>query len=163
MEQRKTNEITGIEMGYRYLDTPIVCTEDGGPEDSVVYQPTTWPGARLPNVWLDDGSAAQDKLGKGYTLLCVGGEDRIGIEALAQAMAAIGAPFASLVLNDAAARRVYEYRYLLVRPDLHIVWRANELPADVAALAARVTGWASARSPHAASDSPGRARISGTA
>ena len=33
----------------------------------------TWPGVRLPHVWLDDGTAMQDRIGDGYTLLRLGG------------------------------------------------------------------------------------------
>ena len=37
------------------------------------YVPTTWPGARLPHVWLGDGSALHDRIGDGYTLLRLAG------------------------------------------------------------------------------------------
>ena len=39
------------------------------------YVPSTWPGARLPHVWLADGSAMPDRIGygHGYTLLPVAG------------------------------------------------------------------------------------------
>ena len=43
------------------------------PPNFMTYAPTTWPGARLPHVWLDDGTALQDHLGHGYTLLRLGG------------------------------------------------------------------------------------------
>ena len=43
------NESWGIEFGYRY---------DGVEGDPVVYEPTTAPGARLPSVFLRDGSRA---------------------------------------------------------------------------------------------------------
>src|SRR5262249_50197424 len=49
VEQRKTNEMIGAELGYRYVRSPIVCEEPGGPDHSFrAYVPTTWPGARLP-------------------------------------------------------------------------------------------------------------------
>ena len=58
VEQRKTNEMIGAELGYRYVDSPIICDIPGGPEHLFRdYEPTTWPGARLPHVWLDDGTA----------------------------------------------------------------------------------------------------------
>ena len=49
----------------------IVAAEDGtGPDpDGFQYVPTTWPGARLPHLWLDDGSALHDHLGRRFTLL----------------------------------------------------------------------------------------------
>jgi len=59
IEQRKTNEILGIEAGYRYVDSPLIWPAPGkGPDpDAQYYTPTTWPGFRLPHVWLKDGSA----------------------------------------------------------------------------------------------------------
>src|SRR5262245_40291328 len=78
VEQRKSNEMIGAELGYRYVGSPLVWPEPGeGPADDFIrYTPTTWPGARLPHVWLDDGSAMQDRIGDGYTLLRLGGGER---------------------------------------------------------------------------------------
>ena len=75
VEQRKSNEMIGAELGYRYSGSPLIWPEPGdGPAlDVMDYVPTTWPGARLPHAWLDDGTALQDRLGDGYTLLCLGG------------------------------------------------------------------------------------------
>ena len=51
VEQRKSNEMIGAELGYRYLGSPIIWPEAGAPpEDNVMhYVPTTWPGARQPH------------------------------------------------------------------------------------------------------------------
>src|SRR5437879_1578279 len=32
IEQRKTNEMIGAELGYRYVGSPLICEEPGGPE-----------------------------------------------------------------------------------------------------------------------------------
>ena len=45
------------------------------------------------------------------------------------------------IFVDTRARDVYGYDLILVRPDLHIVWRGNAMPGDPAALAARATGF----------------------
>src|SRR5262249_46187457 len=69
-EQRKSNEMIGAELGYRYVDSPVICDIPGGPEHLFrTYQPTTWPGARLPHVWLADGTPIQDRIPDGYTIL----------------------------------------------------------------------------------------------
>lgn len=140
-EQRKTNEILGIEAGYRYVDSPLVWPEPGtGPDpDNTAYVPTTWPGARLPHVWLGDGTALHDHLGFGFTLLGVAGDhpDTTGLEA---AFDALGAPLAVTLLDEAAAHAVYGYRFLLVRPDLHIVWRGDRMPEEAVEIARRATG-----------------------
>ena len=75
VEQRKSNEMIGAELGYRYADSPIIFPETGdAPEaDFMKYVPTSWPGARLPHVWLADGTALHDRIGDGYTLLCLRG------------------------------------------------------------------------------------------
>ena len=141
VEQRKSNEMIGAELGYRYADSPIVWPEPGEAPapDFMKYVPTTWPGARLPHVWLDDGSAMQDRIGDGYTLLRFGG---VGADtgALAAAFAAYGAPFTTLDIPGGRVRDIYGHDLLLVRPDLHVVWRGNRTLADPARLAALATG-----------------------
>ena len=68
----------GAELGYRYVDSPIIDNIPGGPEHLFrEYHPTTWPGARLPHVWLDDGTPMQDRIpDDGFTLLRLGGGRR---------------------------------------------------------------------------------------
>jgi hypothetical protein len=90
-------------------------------------------------VWLADGSALHDRIGDGYTLLCLAGAP-VGGPALGQAFAGYGAPFNVLELADARARDVYACDLLLLRPDLHVAWRGNRLPDDVAKLASTATG-----------------------
>jgi hypothetical protein len=139
-EQRWSNELPGIELGYRYTNSPLIAPEDGaGPDpDSFSYTPTTWPGARLPHLWLDDGTAIQDHLGRCFTLL----HDPRASDAVAEltrAFARIGAPFATFEMRSAAAGPVYaDHGLILVRPDLHVVWRGHDKlpnPDDLAALA----------------------------
>ena len=141
VEQRKVTEILGIEAGYRYVDSPIVVREDGdAPDpDNLHYVPTTWPGARLPHVWLADGSALHDRLGPGFTLLRLG-STTADASAFESSLRRLGAPVEVLEVADDAVRDVYGYDLLLIRPDLHVAWRGNQPPADPAALAARVTG-----------------------
>jgi len=142
-EQRKVTEILGIEAGYRYVDSPIVCDEPGtGPDpDNRAYVPTTWPGFRLPHVWLDDKTPIQDRLGLGYTLLKLGSTPA-DTSALESAIRATGAPLDVQRIPDAAARRIYDRDLVLVRPDVHVVWRGNDAPADPQAIAATITGTA---------------------
>jgi hypothetical protein len=141
VEQRKSNEMIGAELGYRYDGSPLVWPDAGEPpeDDFVRYRPTTWPGARLPHVWLGDGSAMQDRIGDGYTLLRLGGSGA-DVSALARAFRAIGAPFTILDVPDASARDVYERDLILLRPDMHVAWRGNAPSAEPERLAAVVTG-----------------------
>jgi hypothetical protein len=147
VEQRKTNEMPGAELGYRYVGSPLVASEaaqgeDDGPEHNFMdYVPSTYPGVRLPHLWLKDGTAVQDRVGYGhdYTLLRFAGTG--DVSALGRAFAARGAPYALLDLADAHARDIYGCDLIVVRPDLHVVWRGNALPDDPARLAALATGF----------------------
>jgi 2-polyprenyl-6-methoxyphenol hydroxylase-like FAD-dependent oxidoreductase len=140
-EQRRVTEILGIEAGYRYVDSPIIDREPGeGPDpDNPRYVPTTWPGARLPHVWLDDGRALHDVLGPGYTLLRLG-STAADTSSLVRAFSARGAPLDVLDVPDRTAREIYERDLVLVRPDLHVVWRGDRPPDDAPRLAAMATG-----------------------
>jgi 2-polyprenyl-6-methoxyphenol hydroxylase-like FAD-dependent oxidoreductase len=142
VEQRKSNEMIGAELGYRYVDSPIICNVPGGPEHLFRdYQPTTWPGARLPHVWLDDGTPMQDRIPDGYTLLRVGNgkADTTGLE---RTIRARGAPVTVLDVPDKIAREIYGYDLILLRPDMHVVWRGNAVPDDAEEIAAVATGLA---------------------
>ena len=140
VEQPKSNEMIGAELGYRYVGSPIIWEEPGGPEHLFrEYVPTTWPGARLPHVWLADGTPMQDAIGDHFTLLRLG-RSRADVAGLERAMREHNAPFTTLDVADQAARDVYGYDLILIRPDLHIVWRGNAAPADSATLAAVATG-----------------------
>ena len=142
VEQRKSNEMIGAELGYCYA-SPLIASEPGDPPpyDFIEYTPSTLAGMRLPHVWLDGDVAMQDKIDDGYALLRLGGasHDASGLQ---KAFAAIGAPFAVLDVPDRAAREVYARDLILLRPDLHVAWRGNKAPDDPQRLAAMVTGHA---------------------
>jgi 2-polyprenyl-6-methoxyphenol hydroxylase-like FAD-dependent oxidoreductase len=140
VEQRKSNEMIGAELGYRYVDSPVICNMPGGPEHPFrEYQPTAWPGARLPHVWLDDGAPLQDRIPDGYTILKLG-RSQEDPSALAQAIRSRGAPVTMLDVPDRIAREVYGYDLILLRPDMHVVWRGQVPPEDAAEVAAVATG-----------------------
>ena len=50
------------------------------------------------------------------------------------------APLEVLDVTGETARDIYQYDLLLVRPDLHVVWRGNKLPQDAAKIAMAATG-----------------------
>jgi 2-polyprenyl-6-methoxyphenol hydroxylase-like FAD-dependent oxidoreductase len=148
VEQRKTHEMVGTELGYRYEGSPLVCSEptDGGggeadwpPDVREVYIPTSRPGARLPHMWLEDGSALHDRMGFGYTLLRLR-PDAPDTAALEAAVRSYGAPLEVLSFDEPRLRQVYGRDLVLVRPDLHVAWRGDTPPDDPARVAATVTG-----------------------
>jgi 2-polyprenyl-6-methoxyphenol hydroxylase-like FAD-dependent oxidoreductase len=140
IEQRKSNEMIGAEMGYRYVDSPIICSVPGGPEHLFrEYHPTTWPGARLPHIWRDDGTPMQDQIPDGYTILKLG-RTKADTSGLEEALRSHGAPTTILDVPDRVAREIYGYDLILIRPDMHVVWRGNAPPEDAAEVAAVATG-----------------------
>ena len=140
LEQSKSNRMIGAELGYRYIGSPVIWEEPGGPEHRYeFYQPTTWPGARLPHVWLDDGTPIQDRIPEHYVLLRLGGS-QVDATPLSQAFGELGAPFCVLDIADAAPRDIYEQDLILLRPDMHVAWRGNAMHEAPDHLAAVVTG-----------------------
>lgn len=141
VEQRKTHEMVGTELGYCYSGSDIIIHEDteAPPDIREYYVPSARPGYRLPHMWLSDGSAVQDKTGKGFTLLRFRPESNSGDELL-RAFQAIGAPIEILDLADPALRAIYGADLILLRPDLHVAFRGDHDPENAAAVAAIVTG-----------------------
>jgi 2-polyprenyl-6-methoxyphenol hydroxylase-like FAD-dependent oxidoreductase len=164
IEQRRSNDMPGIELGYRYAASRLVvkAAATGPDPDGFGYVPSTLPGSRIPHVWLDDGSALHDHLGPGFTLLrfpsAVAEPDpraRRGrnepqvmndavddyAQALVSAFGRLGAPLSVLPVDSAAVQAVCAgHRLILVRPDLHVAWRYGDWTPEPAELAARVTG-----------------------
>ncbi|GAA3608996.1 FAD-dependent oxidoreductase [Nonomuraea rosea] len=154
-EERGENEYTGIELGYRYNGSGIVCHDDS-PEPSWSprrYTPTTWPGGRPPSVLLDDGRPIHDRLGSCFTLVDFAGDGRA--DALLTAATAQGLPVRHTVVTDPVARQLWERDLVLVRPDQHVAWRGNSPPANPAAVVRRIRGAAPT-----ASETTGRKRTS---
>lgn len=137
---RRVYEMHGTELGYRYEST-VIWPEDGEapPDDSFIYRPGTFPGLRLPHVWLADGTALHDRMGAGFSLLRLGGTvaDTGGLE---HALRGAGVPLEVLTVNETGISEVFERDLILVRPDLHVAWRGNEAPEDPDLVARAVTG-----------------------
>jgi hypothetical protein len=131
----------GVQLGYRYERTPI-CVPDGTPppaDEPEAYVPTARPGSRAPHVWLADGRSTLDLFGDGFVLLSLGPETSEP-SALAAAAAKRQMPFRVVTLHEPEVLRLYERRFVLVRPDGHVAWRGDKVPADVETLVDRVRG-----------------------
>ena len=140
----------GVEMNQRYTSDAVVT--DGQPEPAfeqdaeLHYQPTTWPGARLPHVWVfDRDTGAQvstlDLCGNGAFTLLTG----IGGTAWCQAAESLGASlglqirchvigprqgYVDHVGDWARASEISDTGCILVRPDHHVAWRCLDLVDD---------------------------------
>lgn len=134
------HEMLGIELGYRYTQSPVIAVQAGAMESTIrEYHPSATPGARLPHMWTDAGAALHDSLGDGFTLLNVG-RPSVDADVLIAVMRGLGAPLAIVHLPEARLHAAFEHTLILVRPDLHVAWRGDQLPEDARQLALRVTG-----------------------
>jgi hypothetical protein len=68
------------------------------------------------------------------------GGSRADASGLASGFQRYGAPFRVLDVDDARARDLYDADLILLRPDMHIVWRGTQAPDDPQRLAAMATG-----------------------
>jgi len=144
---RQEWEPHGINMGYHYGDSPVIIS-DGSPappDDMSAYEPTGRPGHRAPHFTLPDGRSTLDLFGRGFVLLEINAEGSPpfapGHHERVPAAGELGIPFQSWVINDARALSLYGRRYALVRPDGHVAWRADDLPADFSRILKRCCGW----------------------
>jgi 2-polyprenyl-6-methoxyphenol hydroxylase-like FAD-dependent oxidoreductase len=136
------NESYGIELGYAYADSEVICADPGAdiPDDPLHYVATTAPGARMPSVLMGNGVPIFDRLGPWFTLVCFGAP---ASEALLAAAARRGVPLAVLRTDDPEIIKIYGRGLLLVRPDQHIAWRgtACEDARAADAIVSHVLGW----------------------
>ena len=132
------NESWGVEYGYRYDQSPAIAHEAGAPAvDPLIYRGNTWPGARLPHVFLSDGEPIHDRLGLFFTLVVLDDTDTTTIE---KAAGALSIPLEVLRLDRPDLRSIYERNLILVRPDQHVAWRGDSPPDDCRKLLSLVCG-----------------------
>lgn len=136
-------ECPGFQLGYLYEDSPVIChdpVEAAPPLSLETYHESTWPGARLPHMWLSNGESLFDRLGVGFTLLRLGiGAPPGGAMVIAADRLGVPLDVVDLVETDA---KYGGYGLVLVRPDQHVVWRSRSAPtlAEAEETMARVVG-----------------------
>jgi 2-polyprenyl-6-methoxyphenol hydroxylase-like FAD-dependent oxidoreductase len=133
------HDSAGIELGYRYENSPI-CVRDGTPApelDHGLYMPSTWPGVRAPHVWLKDGRSTLDLFGKHFILLNLSATNTTTITDAAKR---VGLPLEVIAIDEPNVRKTYERNLVLVRPDGHVAWRGDAIPADVNEVIDKVRG-----------------------
>jgi 2-polyprenyl-6-methoxyphenol hydroxylase-like FAD-dependent oxidoreductase len=130
----------GLNFGYFYDRSPLVAY-DGEAHPAYTmdsFTPATVPGCRTPHVWLDDGRSLYDALGPWYTLLRF--DRSVATGALEEAARRRGVPLRVLDVATREATGLYRHALVLSRPDQHVAWRGNALPADPLALVDRIRG-----------------------
>ncbi|KAL3456924.1 hypothetical protein BJX64DRAFT_293607 [Aspergillus heterothallicus] len=122
----------GLEMGYWYTSSNVVVIDKPREEEPPFHErenvPTTWPGARVPHVFLKDGvTSTHDLLGTGseYTLIDFTSTGSYTDSFVYEAKT-LKIPVKSVHLPDEDhVRRIWERDAILVRPDDHVAWRSS--------------------------------------
>jgi hypothetical protein len=141
----------GIEMNQRYTSSAIYKFDQGAPptfttDEFEHYHPTTYPGARLPHVWLNHATPTKhistiDLAGKGKFCLLTGIGGHGWKLAAKELSAKLGVPIVAYsigfrqdyedVYHDRAQiRDVSESGSILVRPDYFVARRCANWEED---------------------------------
>ena len=134
--------LPGLELGVSYEVSPL-CVPDGTepvPNTPTTYVPSARPGGRAPHAWLVDGRSILDLFGRGVTLLRLGHRAR-DTGKLERAARDRRLPLEIVDVDAPAIAELYEGRFVLVRPDGHVAWRADDVPPDPQPLVDRIAGF----------------------
>jgi 2-polyprenyl-6-methoxyphenol hydroxylase-like FAD-dependent oxidoreductase len=128
----------GLNFGTYYDRSPIIAY-DGSEHPAYTmdsYTPSTVPGCRTPHLWCKDGRSLYDAMGPEFTLLRL--DSAIDVALLEAAARHRRVP---LKLLDIEPTAIFDGGGLVLsRPDQHVAWRGDRLPADPLALINRVRG-----------------------
>jgi 2,4-dichlorophenol 6-monooxygenase len=151
--QRMEFQAHDMELGFRYDAGALVPDGTAPPPRGRmgdVYTPTTRPGHRLPHAWIEkDGRrlSTHDLCGRGRFMLLTGSSDRAWRDAARAVVERLRVPLDVVSIGMRACdatdvegawaqrREIADDGAILVRPDVHVGYRAARAPADpVAAL-----------------------------
>ena len=136
----------GVEMNHRYKSNSVLTGGDKEPEfkkdKELFYQPTTYPGARLPHAWVYDKTGVKHSLldlcGKGnFSIFTgIGGEE--WLKAAKNIETQLGIKIQCNIIGPdqdfedhagewSSIREISDSGLILVRPDQHICWRSKDM------------------------------------
>jgi 2-polyprenyl-6-methoxyphenol hydroxylase-like FAD-dependent oxidoreductase len=130
----------GLNFGSYYDRSPII-SYDGAAHPVYTmnsYTPSTVPGCRTPHLWCKDGRSLYDAMGPEFTLLRF--DPATDVAALDAAARLRGMPLKVLDIERPDPVIYNGDKLVLSRPDQHVAWRSNRLPADSLAIIDRVRG-----------------------
>ena len=143
----------GVELNQRYKSGAILTDDQMEPafelDAELHYQPTTWPGARLPHVWVfnrDSGDQVStlDLCGQGEFTIFTGIGGEAWVDAAEKLGTELGMPIRTRLIGPrreyvdhggdwARASEIGDTGCLIVRPDQHVAWRAEAMVDDPSA------------------------------
>ena len=136
----------GVEMNHRYKSNSVLTGGDKEPEfkkdKELFYQPTTYPGARIPHAWVYDKTGIKHSLldlcGKGdFSIFTgIGGEE--WLKAAKNIETQLGIKIQCNIIGPdqdfedhagewSSIREISDSGLILVRPDQHICWRSKDM------------------------------------
>jgi len=121
----------GIQLGARYDGSPLILGDGAAPppDDPKTYLPSSVPGGRAPHYWIKQRESLFDRLGKGFSLLRLGPEPPAA-DNFVDAARERGIAFEFVDVAEPGILELYARRLVLLRPDQHVAWRADEPPDD---------------------------------
>ena len=130
----------GLNFGTYYDRSPIIAYD--GSDHPVYtmssYTPSTVPGCRTPHLWCADGGSLYDAMGPEFTLLRF--DPALDVAALELAARNRRLPLKVLDIKAPSAAIFYGTGLVLSRPDQHVAWRGDRMPADPIAVIDHVRG-----------------------
>ena len=139
----------GVEMNHRYKSNSVLTEGDKEPEfkkdKELFYQPTTYPGARIPHAWVYDKTGVKHSLldlcGKGnFSIFTgIGGEE--WLKATKNIETQLGIKIQCNIIGPdkdfedhagewSSIREISDSGLILVRPDQHICWRSKDMMSN---------------------------------
>ena len=136
----------GVEMNHRYKSNSVLTEGDKEPEfkkdKELFYQPTTYPGARIPHAWVYDKTGVKhsilDLCGKGnFSIITgIGGDE--WLKAAKNIETQLGVKIQCNIIGPdqdfedhagewSSIREISDSGLILVRPDQHICWRSKDM------------------------------------
>jgi 2-polyprenyl-6-methoxyphenol hydroxylase-like FAD-dependent oxidoreductase len=111
-------------------------------------------GHHLAPVVLSSGASIFERLGGGFTLVALDGDQAVAA-AFQAAAADLRMPLHVIADTFDGQRAAYGQRFILVRPDQHVAWTGNDPPADAAMVLRRAVGAAASQTARAATRANG--------
>ena len=139
----------GVEMNHRYKSNSVLTEGDKEPEfkkdKELFYQPTTYPGARIPHAWVYDKTGVKhsilDLCGKGnFSIITgIGGDE--WLKAAKNIETQLGIKIQCNIIGPdqdfedhagewSSIREISDSGLILVRPDQHICWRSKDMMSN---------------------------------
>ena len=136
----------GVEMNHRYKSNSVLTEGDKEPEfkkdKELFYEPTTYPGARIPHAWVYDKTGVKHSLldlcGKGNFSIFTGIGGEQWLKAAKNIETQLGIKIQCNIIGPdqdfedhagewSSIREISDSGLILVRPDQHICWRSKEM------------------------------------